>query len=84
MDHKKLKIKYPCLWLYKVIGVDQNAMRQAVAEILSDRTVMVTYSNSSSGGKYHCLNIETVVHSEEDRTAIYISLKENPCIRIVL
>ena len=43
----KPEIQYPCLWEYKVIGEDEFAMRQAIAELLSELDYEVTFSRSS-------------------------------------
>ena len=79
----KVKIKYPCQWLYKVIGSDQGQLRLAVAEIIRHECD-ISFSNRSSKGKYLCLNLELTVQSEEERNSIYTALKEHPSIKIVL
>ena len=81
---RKAHIEYPCTWAYKVIGTDEETMRQAVREIIKDETCSIRLSNSSSTGKYHCLDIELVVCSEEERLKIYEYLKNHSAIKIVL
>lgn len=82
----KAQIKYPCQWLYKVIGSNREKLDQALKEIIStnDDASAVTFSNSSRSGKYLCLNLEMTVRSEEERNTIYLALKKHPHIKIVL
>ena len=80
----KVQINYPCLWLYKVIGVDRGKLHRALMEIVRDGHCEISSSNSSRSGKYHCLNLELTVQSEEHRNAIYTALKAHPQVKIVL
>lgn len=81
---KKAVIKYPCRWLYKVIGPDQEMMGHVVRQVVSHRECSVTLSNSSSGGKYHCLDVEVYVEDEAGRNEIYTKLKAHTAIKMVL
>jgi uncharacterized protein len=83
-NEQKLQLKYPCAWIYKVIGVDQNDMKAAVLEIVQDRTCSITHSRSSGTDKYHCLNVEITVESESHRKIIYEALKAHRAIKMVL
>ncbi|MDH4321535.1 MAG: DUF493 domain-containing protein [Desulfobulbaceae bacterium] len=80
----KAEIEYPCSWNYKVIGIDAVAVKNAVAEVLGGQPYILTPSRSSSGGKYHSLNLETVVESEVRRNAIYAALKSHAAVKMVL
>ena len=80
----KVKINYPCQWLYKVIGSDEQQLRSALAEIVSHPSCEISLSNSSGKGKYLCLNLEVTVANEEERNSIYLALKQHPHIKIVL
>ena len=84
IDRKKLLVEYPCRWLYKIIGTDQELLRNAIGETVVDPTCTVTYSKQSSKGKYYCLNLEVRVIDEENRTSIYEALKKHPNIKMVL
>jgi len=83
-DGCKAHIKYPCQWLYKVIGMDRNKLHQALVDIVSEESCKISFSNDSSSGKYLCLNLEVTVRSEEERNTIYLALKAHPQIKIVL
>ena len=80
----KLQLNYPCQWIYKVIGSDREKLHKALLEIVSDESCCISFSNRSRTGKYHCLNLEVTVQSEEERNSIYISLKAHPQVKIVL
>jgi putative lipoic acid-binding regulatory protein len=83
-DACKPVIDYPCQWLYKVIGSDQEQLYQAIKKIITDTPGEISFSNSSSSGKYICLNLEITVQSEEERNSIYLELKSHPSVKIVL
>jgi putative lipoic acid-binding regulatory protein len=80
----KAQIEYPCQWLYKIIGSDREKLHQALLEIVSDNSRDISPSNSSHSGKYHCLNLEVTVQSEEERNSIYMALKAHPQVKMVL
>jgi len=80
----KATITYPCQWLYKVIGRNEEELRLALAEIIIHPASDISYSNSSSKGKYLCLNVEVTVQNEEERNSIYLALKQHPQVKIVL
>lgn len=81
---KKLEIEYPCAWIYKIIGSDQEDMTAAVSEIIQDRACSITLSRSSETARYHCLNVEVTVESDSHRQIIYEALKSHRAIKIVL
>ena len=81
---QKLQLEYPCPWVYKIIGSDENEMRQAVAEIICDRAYKITPSRDSKTAKYHCLNVELSVESESHRTDLYEALKAHRAMKIIL
>ncbi|HQL01517.1 MAG TPA: DUF493 domain-containing protein, partial [Smithellaceae bacterium] len=80
----KLKMDYPARWIYKLVGPDPDAMRQAVAALIADRRYTLTLSRQSRTAKYTCLNLELNVESESHRLDLYESLKRLPSVKIVL
>ncbi len=82
--NQKLHLEYPCLWIYKVIGVDQDAMKSAIAEIIQDRPCKISLSRQSETAKYTSLNVKLIVESESHRTALYEALKVHRAIKLVL
>jgi putative lipoic acid-binding regulatory protein len=83
-EKRKVHLEYPCPWVYKIIGSDENEMRHAVAEIIRDRAYKVSPSRSSAAAKYHCLNVELSVESESHRTDLYEALKAHRAVKMVL
>ena len=77
-------ISYPCRWLYKAIGPDPKKLQAALQATAGCRACTVSSSRSSSGGKYHCFNLEVTVASEAERNAIYQAIKSHPDVTIVL
>lgn len=80
----KAEIEYPCAWNFKVIGIDQGRLEQAIDQVMGDRQYLLTKSRSSSGGKYLSLSLETVVEDEATRNSIYVALKKHPEVKMVL
>jgi len=79
-----MQIEYPCQWLFKVIGSDPEKLQRTLMEIVHDDSCDISFSISSRTGKYHCLNLEVTVRSEEERNAIFMALKAHPQVKIVL
>ncbi|HCS78013.1 MAG TPA: hypothetical protein DIW05_10150, partial [Syntrophaceae bacterium] len=44
VNNKKqnLRLEYPCSWIYKVIGADQDEMQSAVHDIIRDRPCRIS------------------------------------------
>ncbi|MCB2181485.1 MAG: DUF493 domain-containing protein [Desulfobulbaceae bacterium] len=81
---QKLEVDYPCRWLYKLICHEEKALFTAVREIVQDSEHTLTFSKSSSTGKYFSYNLEVMVHTEEARNFFYTALKQHPSIKMVL
>ena len=81
---QKVKIDYPCRWVYKVIGSDHDELCAIISALLQDMPHKVSHSRSSAAGRYHCLNLEVTVESDAKRIAIYEALRDNPAVRIIL
>jgi hypothetical protein len=82
--NKKLQLDYPCAWIYKIIGTDQNDMQAAVAEIISDRACKISVSRLSENAKYISLDVEITVESEPHRLNLYEALQAHRAITLVL
>ncbi|MEA3469637.1 MAG: DUF493 domain-containing protein [Thermodesulfobacteriota bacterium] len=82
--NEKASIKYPCSWLYKVIGHNEDALRQAIKTILGKDNLIITKSHTSSGGKYCSLSVDVVVENEKSRLENYNNLKNHAAVKVVL
>ncbi len=78
------EIEYPCIWVYKVIGEDCSLLKNIIISACSPLPVKISHSNASSKGKYHSLNAEIEVPTEEYRLKVYETLKCCPAVKIIL
>ena len=91
-NSEKLNIEYPCPWDFKIIGTNEDAMREAVSQCLDqalhpasgDREFELGTSRTSNGGKYISLRLNLMVMDEAERNTIFSSLAQQPEIRIVI
>ncbi|PHS56611.1 MAG: DUF493 domain-containing protein [Sulfurimonas sp.] len=81
---KKVEIQYPCKWSYKLIALTQDLIELAVKELIEGRTNTLTHSKTSKAGKYVSMNLDILVHNEDDRNFIYETLKKHQNIKMVL
>jgi putative lipoic acid-binding regulatory protein len=77
-------INYPCRWIYKLFGTDEESIRQAVIKIMAKKEYHLGSSRKSSGGKYVSVHLETDVASEEERNKIYTSLNNDKAVIRIL
>ena len=80
----KAKIDYPCVWQYKVIGMERKAVLAAISEYLGDAPYSLADSRVSSGGKYISMTLELTVYSDYNRLRLYQVLGDHPDIKVVL
>jgi len=80
----KLELEYPCSWCYKVVGTEREKLEEAIREVVAEREHSVEHSKTSSGGKYTSLNLDMLVHNEDDRQFIYDALKAHRDVKMVL
>ncbi len=81
---EKPDITYPCSWAYKVIGEDCTLLKDVLERACAPHHPKISHSQTSRKGKYHSLQAELVVPSEEVRLAIYQQLQAEPAVKIVL
>ena len=81
---EKLKLTYPCSWAYKLISGEKEALEKAIHDVILEREHKLTHSKNSKGGKYVSMNLELLVHNEDDRNFIYEALKAHQNIKMVL
>ncbi|MDD5401128.1 MAG: DUF493 domain-containing protein [Campylobacterota bacterium] len=81
---EKLELTYPCSWSYKLIASEVEALKKAIRDVIDEREHKLTHSNNSKGGKYISMNLDMLVHNEDDRNFIYQALKAHQHIKMVL
>ena len=82
-DHLR-ESTYPCTWQYTVIGLDRDAIRLAVADVVGGNEYTLATSHSSRTGKYCSLHLSLTVETEAHRVGLFHALKSHPAIRIVM
>jgi len=81
---EKIELEYPCNWCYKVIGSDKESIKGAVKDVIDKREHKLTHSNASKSGKYVSMNLDLLVHNDDDREFIYEALKKHNAVKMVL
>jgi putative lipoic acid-binding regulatory protein len=81
---QKLELEYPCTWCYKVVANERAGIEIAALEIFCERKYSLEPSKASSNGKYISMNLELLIHNEDERTYFYETLKAHPHIKMVL
>ena len=84
LQGKKLELEYPCNWCYKVIASEKEALQNAIKDVIDQREHKLSDSNTSKTGKYISMNLDMLVHNEDDRQFIYDALKKHQDIKMVL
>jgi putative lipoic acid-binding regulatory protein len=80
----KVVLEYPCNWSYKIISTEVAALKKAIHDVIEERSHDLTHSKNSKGGKYISMNLDMLVHNEDDRNFIYEALKQHQDIKMVL
>lgn len=83
-SEKKLELTYPCNWQYKLIGYEKEAIQKAIRDVINERDHDLSHSNASKTGKYVSMNLELLVHNDDDRTFIFDALKKHQNLKMVL
>lgn len=82
--NQKVKIDYPCSWSYRLIGVSEDTIIEAVQDILKEKDYTLEASNASKSGKYISMNLLTKVMNEQERLDIFHAFKQHKKIHYVL
>ena len=83
-DERKLELEYPCKWKYKIVGEERKKLEAAIHSVILERSHSLEHSNTSKTGKYISLNLDLLVHNEDDRTFIFEALKVHQDVKMVL
>ncbi|MDF1880795.1 DUF493 domain-containing protein [Sulfurimonas sp. MAG313] len=81
---QKVLIEYPCSWQYKIITMHEDHTKEAVLDVINERLHTLTHSHNSKGGKYISMNLDVLVHNEDDRNFIYEALKAHHKTKMIL
>lgn len=84
MADQKVKIEYPAQWNYKVIIHAYADIEEVVKNVVADRTYTIKKSNNSKNNTYESYKVTLLVHSDEDRVALFHEFKKQNGVKIVL
>lgn len=82
-EDQKPEITYPCAWSYRVIGADEQRLREVIVEVVGDVEHSLRLAHESSHGRYRSLALEVVVRDEAHRNSIFTALGRHPDVRFV-
>ena len=77
-------IHYPCDWSYRIIGENEQLLRDAAKSTADGKTYRIEPSHKSSGGKYISLSFTVQVANEQERLSIFSQLKKSAAVKYVL
>ena len=84
LKDKKVEIKYPTIWHYKVIINSHCKIKHILKNVLGDREYHLEESLSSKNKNYQSYKVGILVHNDDDRKTLYEELKKEDCVKIVL
>jgi len=84
LSKEKLELNYPCNWVYKIIGHNDEEIKQAVHEVVERAEYTLKPSKTSKKGKFKSFTLEVLVHNEDDRKTLYEILRAHNKIKMVL
>lgn len=78
----KPRIDYPCVWEYRVIGTDTEALQLAIREVIGAAEHSLKPGNRN--GKFLSLSLEIEVRDEAERNRIHREIGAQAVVRMVL
>ncbi|WP_027327151.1 DUF493 family protein [Helicobacter pametensis] len=79
----KPKIDYPTKWEYRVIGENREVLKEIIARMIQ-KDFEWRDGQSSSGGRFVCVVVSVEVENQEERDQIFVALKDQDEVRMVL
>ncbi len=81
-EEPKPEILYPCSWEYRVIGSDRDHLVIEIQKIVGNRKHTLVDGNRK--GSWLSLSLDLVVHDENERNELYVSLKGIDGVKMVI
>ena len=81
---RKPDITYPCIWEYKVIGENQEKLKEVIRTACAPLKPEISLSNISSSGRYYSLNATLEVADETTRLLIFERIQKNSEVKMVI
>lgn len=82
MMHKP-QISYPCEWEYRVIGENEERLKEIIFEIMP-REYRLESGKQSKQGRFVSVYARLVVNDEAERNAIFGALSAHPLVKMVI
>jgi putative lipoic acid-binding regulatory protein len=79
-----LQIEYPCTWSFRIMGEDEEGLKDLVCCVMEGAEYTLVFGNRSGSGKYLSLELTTGVDSREHRDFIFSSLSGSPAVKMIL
>lgn len=91
-ENQRPQIEYPCQWGFKIIGNDEQSVREGIRECLREclepeqpeRPVQIGGGRTSSGGKYVSVSLSLEVRDEQERNTLFRALADRPEVKMVI
>lgn len=77
------QIDYPCEWEYRVIGENEDKIKEIVKNTIK-KSYSIEIKNKSSKGKFTSFHVKTIVNDEKERNDIYSKLSGYGEIKMVI
>ena len=84
LGDKTPNIDYPCEWEYKVIVPTGYDINIPLKDVLKGKEYKVALSHTSKQGTYNSYTTKVLVHSQDERQAIFEALKTHSNVKYVL
>jgi putative lipoic acid-binding regulatory protein len=84
LQNKKLNIKYPIYWDYKLIGTDEDSLILAIEEICNSKEYSYKKANVSSKGNFLSFYLKVLVYDDNDRNILFDNFKDHNNIKYVI
>ena len=81
---RKFELDYPCEWQFKLIGLSEELLANAVIAIITNKSYQLELSKQSAKGKYISMTLAIEVSSENERVGLFDKFKNHGDIKMVL
>jgi putative lipoic acid-binding regulatory protein len=83
-NQEKPEINYPTEWGFKIIGKDEEALFNAIKEVMGEKEHSCQFGNSSKNGKFCSYNAKCEVENQEERDRIFKAFQDHKDINMVI
>ena len=83
-NQEKPQIEYPTQWGFKIIGKDEEALLNAIKEVMGEREHNCHFGNSSKNGKFCSYNASCEVQDQDERDKLFKAFQDHKDIKMVI